>query len=103
VDVITFYDSSTVTQAFDDFKSESMLRDRSKALPYVAIEIIDSCSKSLYTGKACGPDDLSAEHLIHAHPSLFVHLKFLSNAIFSDGYVPNGFGRLSNHCSSYHR
>ena len=49
--------------------------------------------ESLHTSKTCGPVDLSAEHLVHAHLSLCVHLKVLFNAIFSHGNVPNGFGQ----------
>ena len=33
-------------------------------------------------GKACGPDNLCAEHLIYAHPSVAVQ----------HGFVPNSFG-----------
>ena len=46
----------------------------------------------MHTGKACGPDDLSAEHLLYAHPSLIVHLKLLFSSIFSHGFVPDCFG-----------
>ena len=43
-------------------------------------------------GKACGPDSLSAEHLLNAHPSLIVHLKLLFGLIFLHGFVPDEFG-----------
>lgn len=43
-------------------------------------------------GKACGPDSLSAEHLLYAHPSLIVHLKLLFGLIFLHGFVPDEFG-----------
>ena len=34
----------------------------------VNVELIDKCIRLLKLGKACGPDELSAEHLVHAHP-----------------------------------
>ena len=37
--------------------------------------------QKLNLGKACGPDDLCAEHLLYSHPILFKHLQ-----------VPNSFG-----------
>ena len=54
---------------------------------------IDSCIRDLKKGKACGPDDLSAEHLLHAHPSLIIHIKFLFILLFKHGIVPEGFGK----------
>ena len=33
----------------------------------ITVELVDSCIRKLYLGKASGPDDLSAEHLKHAH------------------------------------
>jgi hypothetical protein len=46
----------------------------------------------LHKGKACGPDELCAEHLLYAHPCLVVHLKLLFSSIFSHGTVPDDFG-----------
>ena len=42
----------------------------------VNVELIDKCIRLLKLGKACGPDELSAEHLVHAHPSLVIHICF---------------------------
>ena len=42
-------------------------------------------------GKACGPD-LSAEHLLHAHPSLIVHLKLLFGLMILHGFLTDEFG-----------
>ena len=41
----------------------------------VTVDLIDQCNRKLRKGKACGPDNLCAEHLIYAHPSIVVHLK----------------------------
>ena len=58
----------------------------------VTVELIDKCVKDLKTGKACGPDDLGAEHLLYAHPALIVHLQNLFKLILCHRFVPNSFG-----------
>ena len=57
-----------------------------------SVEEIDNAIRNLKKGKACGPDDISAEHLVNAHPSLIIHLKLLFNMIFLHGFVPDDFG-----------
>ena len=56
------------------------------------VELIDKCSRSLKLGKACGPDELSAEHLVHAHPSLIIHICFLFCSMILHEFVPDKFG-----------
>ena len=56
------------------------------------VELIDKCIRSLKLGKACGPDELSAENLVHAHPSLVIHICFLFRAMIMHGFVPDKFG-----------
>ena len=56
------------------------------------METIDKCVRKLSSGKACGPDGLSAEHLKFAHPSLVIHLCALFRAIVASGRVPDAFG-----------
>ena len=58
----------------------------------VSVELVDKCIHDLKKGKACGPDDLTAEHLLYAHPSLVVHLTMLFKAILIHGFVPDSFG-----------
>ena len=38
----------------------------------VNVKLIDKCIRKLKLGKASGPDELSAEHLVHAQPSLVI-------------------------------
>ena len=40
----------------------------------VNVESVDRCIRKLKWGKACGPDGLSCEHLVNAHPLLVIHL-----------------------------
>ena len=58
----------------------------------ITVDLIDNSIRHLKRGKACGPDDLGAEHLLNAHPSLVIHLKILFNMILRHSYVPANFG-----------
>ena len=46
----------------------------------------------LKKGKAAGSDNITAEHVIYADPSLVYHLCNLFNLIIQHGYVPDKFG-----------
>jgi len=59
---------------------------------YVTVELVDRCIRKLKKGKACGPDNLCAEHLLFAHPSLVIHLQLLFSMILQHGFVPTDFG-----------
>jgi len=63
-----------------------------KCLNNMTVELIDLCLSNMRKGKACGPDNLCAEHLLYAHPSLVMHLKHLYVLILQHGFVPNSFG-----------
>jgi len=43
-------------------------------------------------GKACGLDDLVAEHLLYAHPAMIVHLQNLFKLTLCYRFVRNSFG-----------
>ena len=58
----------------------------------ISVELVDRCMRKLKLGKASGPDELGAEHLINAHPSLVVHLSLLFRGIALHAYVPDDFG-----------
>ena len=36
----------------------------------IDVELLDKCIRNLKCGKASGPDNISAEHLQYAHPTL---------------------------------
>ena len=57
-----------------------------------SVEQVSRSMLNLKLGKASGPDELSAEHLIHSHPSLVIHICLLFRGIATHGYVPNDFG-----------
>ena len=43
----------------------------------ITIELLGKCVNNLKLGKACGSDDLGAEHFHYAHPIHFIYLKLL--------------------------
>ena len=53
---------------------------------------MDHCLNNMRKDKACGPDNLCAEHLIYAHPSVAIHLRRLFMLTLQHGFVPNSFG-----------
>ena len=44
--------------------------------------------KNAKTGKACGVDELDAEHFIYADAIIHIHLSLLFNCFISHGYLP---------------
>ena len=58
----------------------------------ITVELVDKCMRKLKLGKAGGPDGLSAEHLINAHPALIINMCLLFRGIATHGYVPKDFG-----------
>ena len=58
---------------------------------FITAESVGKCISKLLKGKATGPDDLSAEHIIYAHPSLCTAICHLFKLIMSHRYVPSGF------------
>ena len=58
----------------------------------VTVELVEKCVHQLQLGKACGPDDLAAEHFKYAHPLIIVHLCALFRAMLATSVVPGAFG-----------
>ena len=94
-----YYDSSSNINALNAYKMEF---DRvksvdgynsAKCLSAINVETVDKSIRSLKCGKACGPDNISAEHLQYAHPSLVMHLKLLFHLMIVHSFVPHGFGK----------
>jgi hypothetical protein len=54
-------------------------------------ELVGMCVNKIALGKACGPDDLSVEHILCAHPSAITALCNLFSKIMVNEYVPLGF------------
>ena len=50
------------------------------------------CVNQLKLGKACGPDELSSEHIKYAHPVLILHIPHLFRFMCFHGVVPDDFG-----------
>jgi hypothetical protein len=71
--------------AADDVAQNEFLYKRSECLrgdlqssydclDKITVELIGNCLVDMKKGKACGPDDLCAEHLLYAHPALIMVL-----------------------------
>lgn len=94
------YDSPSTSTSSDSLNIDLLLsslpssdlefNDISKVL---SVELVDRCIRKLHLGKACGPDGLSAEHLIHAHPILVIHLCAIFRYMVLHQCVPDEFGR----------
>ena len=92
-----YYDSKSDDLAVDSYYNERSLHPlaskESLILSYQTdVELVDQCIRHQHLGKASGPDGLSAEHLVYAHPNLVIHLKHLFSLIFAHGFVPDNFG-----------
>ena len=58
-----------------------------------SVELLSNIIFKLKRGKAAGLDSLTAEHLIHCHPSLSCILSKLFNLMLRCGYLPRDFGQ----------
>ena len=57
------------------------------------VELISNIIFKLKRGKAAGLDSLTAEHLLHCHPSLSCILVKLFNLMLRCAYLPRDFGQ----------
>ena len=89
-----YYDSSADVEAVNNFyRAHAASCNDYTFYSLITVDLIDSRVRKLHLHKASGPDDLAAEHLLHAHPSLIIHLKLLFSLIFSHHCVPDAFGQ----------
>ena len=51
-----------------------MSSNSSVDLPTIDVEILDKCINQLNLDKAAGADRLVVKHIVHAVPSLIIHL-----------------------------
>jgi len=83
-------DKTDIQELLDGYKGEEY--NAFELCDLINVELVDKCIRRLKSGKACGPDELSAEHLVNAHPILVIHLCTLFRAMLFSGCVPDGFG-----------
>jgi exonuclease III len=76
--------------------SNTIIDNRSLLAPddanIINYELLDICIRNLKCGKASGPDGLTAEHLLHAHPLVITHICLLFRAMIAHSFVPDDFG-----------
>ena len=91
-----YTDSSTNATFVSEFKmayNEAYCGDlNSENCTAVDIETIEECIKSLKCNKAAGHDGVRAEHILHAHPAVVLHLKLLFTMIITHRFIPDAFG-----------
>ena len=73
--------------------SDTQLITNDDIMSLINVEVIDKCISKLNHNKAAGPDELTAEHLFHAHPVVILHLCRLFRKIAAYRFVPDSFGR----------
>ena len=86
-------DEAEFRELFKDVSSRGGNQCCSSDIDQITVELVDDCIRHLKKGKACGPDNLSAEHLLHVHPILTLILTKLFRAMALHSYVPEQFGR----------
>jgi hypothetical protein len=88
-----YVNSAANTYAVDEYV---ILRDTGAGCkadyPTFGVETLENCVKKLKLGRVAGVDGITAEHIIHSFPSLYIHLKSLFNIMINHSYVPNVFG-----------
>ena len=79
--------------AFDEFNClyNIMSSNSSVDLPTVNVELLEKCINRLKLCKAAGADQLIAEHIVHAAPSLIIHPKLFFSLFLSHSFVPDAF------------
>ena len=60
----------------------------------ITVGDIINAIKTLSKGKSAGPDDLSAEHLIHSNEIIYIHLSILFTAILRYGIIPDNLMKV---------
>jgi len=91
-----FYDSSNDQVATAEFVQcySSVFNGVQNTCPdFITVELVDRCIRQMKRGKAAGPDNLTAEHIIYAHPCVVILLCDLFQAMIESGYVPDDFGK----------
>ena len=91
-----FFDSSNDQVATAEFVQcySSVFNGVQNTCPdFITVELVDRCIRQMKRGKAAGPDNLTAEHVIYAHPCVVILLCDLFQAMIESGYVPDDFGK----------
>ena len=68
--------------------------DSESHITITASDVLNSL-KETKLGKSAGIDGLAAEHFIHSHVSITVHLSLLFSCMLSHGFLPDAFMRTS--------
>ena len=88
----SFVNSINDNQSVDEFVT--LYQHVRNVVPETVIDIsdVELCLSYLKMNKASGHDGLVAEHLMHSHPAIVLHMKILFQLIFKFSFVPDDFG-----------
>jgi len=87
-----YVDSSKCNTSVDEFNSVfSGVTSHCERI-CIDVERIEDGVRMLKPCKAAGYDGLVGEHLLHSHPSIYVHLKLVFTMMLTHSHVPNAFG-----------
>ena len=70
-------DSNAFAEFNDLFTKLTNCSNNNDAMPHIDVKLIEMYVKHLQSDKAAGADRLVAEHIVHATPSLIIHLNLL--------------------------
>jgi len=88
-----YYDSASNSQAMQEYVDEfqNVVGNKGYEFEYcmahIDVATVDECIRGIKRGKASGPDNISAEHLQYAHPSLVIHIRMLIQLIVKHMYL----------------
>ena len=90
----TWYNNLEAKHDFDVLYASISDDNISKAdlISIINVESVDRYIRKLKLSKACGTDDLSSEHLVNVHSSLFIHLCYLFRGMILHVFVSDAFG-----------
>ena len=67
--------------------SKKIVQSELHSVIFCPVDIFNAL-KNAKTGKACGVDELDAEHFIYADAIIHIHLSLLFNCFILHGYLP---------------
>ncbi len=85
-------DDTSATNEYTQLAS-NLLQSKDQFCQVSPFEVkdIEEAVNHLALNKTSDPDELVSEHLLHCHPSVIIHLKFLFTFIQNHAYVPESF------------
>jgi len=94
--LMTLFDSYAASEPLIEFLEKflhSVIATKVFHCEIFEVADIEYSLNMLKNGRSPGFDDLNKQQFSFCHPSIFVHLRFLFNMIYTHGFVPDDFGK----------